>query len=69
MQAREHEREALHLYELSTALIGVYTREAMATVIAVQVQQVFQATLAQVSFLPDQMTEGVTISAPPANNS
>ena len=65
IQAREHEREALHLYELSTALIGVYTREAMARVIAVQVQQVFQATLAQVSFLPDQMTEGVTISMPP----
>ena len=64
-QAREHEREALHLYELSTALIGVYTREAMARVIAVQIQQVFQATLAQVSFLPDQMTEGVTASVPP----
>ena len=64
IQAREHEREALHLYELSTALIGVYTREAMAKVIAVQVQQVFQATLAQVSFLPDQLTEGVTISVP-----
>jgi K+-sensing histidine kinase KdpD len=64
-QARAREREALHLYELSTALIGVYTREAMARAIATQVQQVFQATLAQVSFLPDQMTEGVTISVPP----
>jgi K+-sensing histidine kinase KdpD len=63
-QARAHEREALHLYELSTALIGVYTREAMAKVIAMQVQQVFQATLAQVSFLPDHLTEGVTISVP-----
>lgn len=62
--ARAREREALHLYELSTALIGVYTREAIAQAIAAQIQQVFQATLTQVSLLPDQMTEGLTVSVP-----
>jgi K+-sensing histidine kinase KdpD len=63
-QAWAHEREALHLYELSTALIGVYTRDAIAQAIATHIQQVFQATLTQVSFLPDQLTEGITVSVP-----
>jgi GAF domain-containing protein len=49
---------------LSTALIGVYTRDAIAQAIATHIQQVFQATLTQVSFLPDQLTEDVTVSVP-----
>jgi len=42
----------------------VYTREAIAQTIAAHIQQVFQATLTQVAFLSDQLTEDVTVSVP-----
>ena len=39
-------------------------RDAIAQAIATHITQIFQATLTQVSFQSDQLTEGITVSVP-----
>ena len=47
-RAHVREREALFMYELSTALAGARTSEAVARTLARQLQQMLQASLVQV---------------------
>jgi K+-sensing histidine kinase KdpD len=63
-QARTREQEALHLYELSTTLIGQHTRATVAQALAMYLQRLLQATLTQVIVMPDQGLAGVVASAP-----
>jgi len=64
-RARVREREALFMYELSTALAGARTPEAIARTLAQQLQQVLQAALIQVVVEADQLSTPIVISAPP----
>lgn len=47
-RAQASEREAIFMYELSTALAGLRTQAAVAHTLARQLQQMFQATLVKV---------------------
>ncbi|HLE28306.1 MAG TPA: DUF4118 domain-containing protein [Anaerolineales bacterium] len=47
-EAQAREREATHLYELSTALAGLRNEEAMARIIAEHLHEVFRAASAEV---------------------
>ncbi len=55
-RARQREREAIFMFELSSALAGVRSQEAVARTLADQVQQVYQAALVKVIVL----SEGVS---------
>jgi len=46
-------REAVFMYELSSALTGLRTQEAVAHTVARQLQQLFQASLVNVIFYPE----------------
>jgi len=48
-RALTSEREAIFMYELSTALSGLRTQEAVAHILARQLQQLYQAKLVKVS--------------------
>lgn len=48
-KAQRHEREAIFMYELSTALAGARKIEDVARILAGQIQQLYQAGLVQVS--------------------
>ncbi len=47
-RARSSEREALFMYELSTALSGLCTQDAVIQILAKHLQQLFQAELVEV---------------------
>jgi hypothetical protein len=68
-RAHVREREALFMYELSTSLAGAHTLDAIARTLAVQLQQMLQATLVQVVVEPDHATTSITVSAPSSNAS
>jgi K+-sensing histidine kinase KdpD len=57
-------REAVFMYELSAALVGKRTQEAAARTVAVQIRQLFQAALVNVSFQPEKGVQSVIISEP-----
>jgi len=63
-RARVREREALFMYELSTALAGARTLEAIARILAQQLQEMLQAALIQVVVEADQLSTPIVISAP-----
>ncbi len=48
-QAREHEKEAIFMYELSSALAGLRDRKAIARTMISQLKQLYQTRLVQVS--------------------
>lgn len=50
-QARQREREAIFMYELSSALAGLREQVAVARILADQIQQIYQATLVKVIIL------------------
>jgi K+-sensing histidine kinase KdpD len=52
-QARQREREAIFMYELSSALAGMRSQEAIARALANQIQQIYQALLVKVVILLD----------------
>ncbi len=52
-QAREHEKEAIFMYELSSALAGLRDRQAIARTMASQLHQLYQTRLVQVSIYSD----------------
>jgi K+-sensing histidine kinase KdpD len=52
-KARENERDALFMYELSAILAGLRTQEAVVNALARHLQQMFLATLVEVSFQLD----------------
>jgi K+-sensing histidine kinase KdpD len=68
-RAHLREREALYMYELSTALAGARTLDAIARTLAVQLQQILQAALVQVVVEPDRSTTPIMVSAPSSNAS
>ena len=63
-RAHVREREALFMYELSTALAGARTSEAVARTLARQLQQMLQAELVQVVVEPDQSTDSIMVGVP-----
>jgi K+-sensing histidine kinase KdpD len=57
-------REAVFMYEMSAALCGQRTPEAVAYAVAKQIQQLFQAMLVNVVFYPDKNLPGFIIREP-----
>jgi two-component system sensor histidine kinase KdpD len=62
-QARQREREAIFMYELSSALAGLRSQEAIARILANHMQQLYQAALVKVVILLDGSSQ--TTFAPP----
>ena len=57
-------REAVFMYEMSAAICGQRTPEAVAYAVAKQIQQLFQAMLVNVIFHPEKDLPGVVASEP-----
>ena len=57
-------REAVFMYDLSAAICGQRTPEAVAYAVARQIQQLFQAVLVNVIFHPDKDLPGIVASEP-----
>jgi K+-sensing histidine kinase KdpD len=57
-------REAVFMYELSSALTGLRTPEAVAHTVALQLQQLFQASLVKVIFYTENRSVSVVASEP-----
>ena len=64
-RAAAREREAQHLYELSAALIGQRTPEAIAHIAATQLQQLFQALRVEVAVFPAELVLALPESRQP----
>ena len=62
-QARQREREAIFMYELSSALAGMRSQEAIAHTLANHMQQLYQAALVKVVILLD-VSSRVTLAPP-----
>ena len=52
------------MYELSSALTGLRTPEAVAHTVARQLQQLFQASLVNVIFYPENRSPSIVVSEP-----
>jgi two-component system sensor histidine kinase KdpD len=63
-RARASEREAILMYELSTALAGLRTQAAVAHILARQFQQMFQAALVKVVIHSDGQSSNLVASEP-----
>jgi len=63
-RARASEREAIFMYELSTALAGLRTQDAVVHALPAP-QQMFLATLVQVSIQPGNQSSPIRVKAPP----
>jgi len=57
-------REATFMYELSAALFGVRTQEAVTYTLASQIQQLFQASLVRVIYRCKDSTSNIVVSRP-----
>ena len=57
-------REAVFMYEMSAALCGQRTPEAVAYAVAKQIQQLYQAMLVNVIFNPGKAVPGIVASEP-----
>ncbi len=57
-------RDAVFMYEMSAAICGQRTPEAVAYAVGRQIQQLFQALLVNVVFRPDKNLPGIVISVP-----
>jgi K+-sensing histidine kinase KdpD len=64
-KALASEREALFMYELSTALSGLRTQEAVVHSLARNLQQMFQAELVEVCIQPGNQSPVILAKAPP----
>lgn len=62
-RAQTSEREAIFMYELSAALAGMRTQEAVAHMLARQLQQLFQAALVRVVVGSDRL-HSITVTEP-----
>jgi two-component system sensor histidine kinase KdpD len=63
-QAQAREREAIFMYELTAALAGLRTTDAVAHVLANRLQQLFQARLVRVTVYSDTHTPALVVVAP-----
>src|SRR5512137_2511337 len=68
-RAHMREREALFMYELSTALAGARTPDTVARTLARQLQQMLQASLVQVVVESDREESSIVVSVPPTESS
>jgi K+-sensing histidine kinase KdpD len=57
-------REAVFMYEMSAALCGQRTPEAVAYTVAKQIQQLYQAMLVNVIYNPEKQAPAVVVSEP-----
>jgi K+-sensing histidine kinase KdpD len=57
-------RESVFMYEMSAAICGQRTPEAVAYSVAKQIQQLFQAMLVNVIFHPEKHLPGIVVSEP-----
>jgi K+-sensing histidine kinase KdpD len=57
-------REAVFMYEMSAAICGQRTPEAVAYAVAKQIQQLFQAMLVNVIFHPEKHLPAIVVSEP-----
>ena len=57
-------REAVFMYEMSAALCGQRTPEAVAYTVARQIQQLYQAMLVNVIYNPEKQVPGILVSEP-----
>jgi K+-sensing histidine kinase KdpD len=64
-KARLSERDALFMYELSNALAGLRTQEAVVHALARHLQQTFNAALVEVSIQPGSALQPMVVKAPP----
>lgn len=64
-RAQASEREAIFMYELSAALAGMRTQEAVAHTLAHQLQQLFQASLVKVVIQAAGSSSSLVVSEPP----
>jgi two-component system sensor histidine kinase KdpD len=64
-KAQNSEREALYMYELSSALAGLRTQEAVVHALATNISQMFQAELVDVCIQPWKQSTSLLVSAPP----
>jgi len=65
-KARTSEREALFMYEMSAALAGLRTQEAVVHALATNIQLMFQAELVEVGFQPGNKSSPLLVKVPPA---
>ncbi len=64
-KARLSERDAVFMYELSNALAGLRTQEAVVHALARHLQQTFNAALVEVSLQPGSALQPMVVKAPP----
>jgi two-component system sensor histidine kinase KdpD len=64
-KARASERDAIFMYELSTALAGLRTQTAIIYALAIHLQRMFQAAHVQVAVQPESPFAPMTAKAPP----
>ncbi len=62
-KAEQREREAIFMYELTSALAGLRDTESVSRTLAGQIQQLFQARLVRVSVYSEGATHTVSIPA------
>jgi K+-sensing histidine kinase KdpD len=67
-RARLREREALFMYELSTALAGTRSIDAIARILARQLQQTLQAAQVQVIVESDQSSASTVVTEPASDS-
>jgi K+-sensing histidine kinase KdpD len=65
-KAQTSEREAVFMYEMSAALAGMRTQEAVVHTLATNLQLMFQAELVEVSIQPANKPEPLLVKVPPA---
>ena len=63
-EARARERDTMHLYELSIALAGLRSAEAIAQTVASHLREVLQASMVEVVFQADPRAASMAIRAP-----
>jgi K+-sensing histidine kinase KdpD len=63
-RAYKSEKEAIFMYELSTALAGLRTQESVCRSLAIHLQQMFQAELVEVSMQPGNQSPDIFVKAP-----
>ena len=63
-KARASERDAIFMYELSAALAGLRTQDAVIHALARHLQQMFLATLVQVSIQPGNQSAPIVARSP-----
>jgi K+-sensing histidine kinase KdpD len=64
-KAHASERDALFMYELSNALAGLRTQEAVIHALALHLQHTFNAALVEVCIQPGDQSQALVVKAPP----